>query len=86
MSYSVNWAPAYNDLNEIDSENRKRIIKKVGSIVDDPYHFVDRLSGLPYFKLRVGDYRIVIDVKDRELVIVLVGHRSKVYQELKRRN
>ena len=36
---------------------------------------------------RIGDYRVILDIKssDETIKIILVGHRSKVYQELPRR-
>jgi mRNA interferase RelE/StbE len=87
MAYQVNWAPAKEDIRALESELRKRIIRKIGSIIDHPFHFVERVQGYPLFKLRIGDYRAIIDIKqkDNQIVIVLVGHRSKVYQELARR-
>lgn len=37
------------------------------------------LSGL--WKYRVGDYRIIAEIKDQEIVVLVVriGHRSKIY-------
>ena len=34
-----------------------------------------------YWRYRVGDYRVVCDIRDNELVIVavMIGHRSEVY-------
>lgn len=34
-----------------------------------------------YWRYRVGDYRVVCEIRDSELVIVavLIGHRSEVY-------
>ena len=39
------------------------------------------LSG--YWRYRVGDYRILVEIRDRELVVVAigVGHRSTVYRQ-----
>lgn len=87
MVYQINWAPAVDDIRSIDKETRKRIIKKVGSILGQPSRFVERLEGYPFFKLRVGDYRVILDIRNTEniIVVVLVGHRSKVYQGLRRR-
>lgn len=87
MVYEIDWSPAIDDLSNLDSEVRKRIIRKVGLIAENPLHYVERLTGYPLFKLRVGDYRAIIDLKISRLqiIIVLVAHRSKVYQELKRR-
>jgi mRNA-degrading endonuclease RelE of RelBE toxin-antitoxin system len=61
------------------------VIKKVGSIVENPFHHVERLAGYKLFKLRIGDYRAVFDIKETEIVVVLVGSRDKVYQTLHRR-
>jgi mRNA interferase RelE/StbE len=38
-------------------------------------------SGL--FKLRVGDYRIIYQLKEHEVIVVIVkvGHRREVYED-----
>ena len=38
----------------------------------------------PYWSYRVGDYRIVVEIKDHELVIVIIslGHRRDVYHKI----
>ncbi len=33
-----------------------------------------------YWKLRVGDYRVVFRVKDKDILILGIIHRKKVYQ------
>ena len=47
-----------------------------------PHHFAKRKQGTPYFILRVGEYRAILDIKgDRLLILVIeVGHRKKVYK------
>ena len=49
---------------------------------DNPKRFLSRLSSVEAYKLRVGDYRIILDVEwEREVLIVLtLGHRSTVYR------
>ncbi|MEK6822381.1 MAG: type II toxin-antitoxin system RelE/ParE family toxin, partial [Nanoarchaeota archaeon] len=70
----------------LDKNVRTRIITKVGTIVLDPFHFIEHLEGWPWFKLRIGDYRAVLEIKRNEqtITVVLVGHRSNVYQRLRR--
>ena len=44
---------------------------------------IKKLKGpVPVFRLRVGDYRVVYELKDERLVIVVVRvqHRSRVYR------
>ena len=38
------------------------------------------------YRIRVGDFRIVYQVKDQELIVLItrVGHRREVYEEIKR--
>ncbi|MDO8556049.1 MAG: type II toxin-antitoxin system RelE/ParE family toxin [Nanoarchaeota archaeon] len=47
-----------------------------------PYVHIKRLVGIPYFSLRVGDYRVIIDVQDQQLriLVIEIGHRKNVYK------
>jgi len=64
----------------------KDIQERIGSVLERikirPQHFVEKLVGEPGFKLRVGDYRIFLDIyPDKLLILVLeLGHRKKVYK------
>jgi len=48
----------------------------------NPARYLTRLSSVEAYKLRVGDYRAVVDVNwQQEVILVLsVGHRSTVYR------
>ena len=41
-----------------------------------------KLADSPYYRIRCGYYRIIYDIQDRKLVIVIlkVGHRKDIYQ------
>jgi mRNA interferase RelE/StbE len=43
---------------------------------------VKKLKGRQAWRIRVGDYRIIYEIHDRELVIIVVtiGHRREVYR------
>jgi len=47
-----------------------------------PHSFVKRLVGSKYYRLRVGDYRIILDIQQDKLVILIVeiGHRKNIYK------
>lgn len=88
MSFTVRWtSSARDDLKNIERSVVQRIIEKLRSIADSPFHFLEILKGYPYYKLRVGDYRVIIDVNkgDQILTVILVGHRRKVYKTLGRK-
>lgn len=41
-----------------------------------------KLQGQPYHRIRVGDYRIVYQIKDDVLIVLVVsiGHRREIYR------
>ncbi|VAW15847.1 hypothetical protein MNBD_BACTEROID05-1199, partial [hydrothermal vent metagenome] len=42
-----------------------------------------KLAGSSYYRVRCGDYRIIYDIQDQKLVIIVlkVGHRKDIYSE-----
>ena len=68
-------------LDALDAEPRERIEKKLRSIQDFPDHYLKSLSGRDDYRLRIGDYRALIDWdKDEDtLYVKSVGHRRNFY-------
>ncbi|QXO94788.1 type II toxin-antitoxin system RelE/ParE family toxin [Methanospirillum purgamenti] len=58
-----------------------RILNKIDSIVEDPHHFLESCEGYPYYHQRVGNYRIIHDLNDRDRIIEVlkIGLRKNVY-------
>ncbi len=82
MTFEVVWSrSAIKQLKKLDRSVAKRIVDAVDKLFVDPHRFVSRIVNSPYFRLRVGDYRVLVDIHKRELrVLVLkVGHRKSVY-------
>jgi len=75
--------PAKNQLSKLEKDVRLRIYDKLEEVKDWPNHFLVKLKGYPYYKLRVGDYRIIINwKKEREqLWVIAAGHRSNIYEK-----
>ncbi len=73
---------AEKQFNKLDNITQKRIINVLERIKIRPFNFVKRLAGLPYYSLRIGDYRAILDIRIKESVIfvVEVGHRSRIYK------
>jgi len=71
-------------LEKIEKDISKRIWDKVISTKENPHHFFERLSGRKDYKLRVGDYRVIAGINDKDKVIevTLIGHRKNVYKNL----
>lgn len=75
---------ALEDLNKLDEKNIKRIIKKLKwfSKQNDPLAFAKALKydAIGEYRFRVGDYRVIFDVKKSKIIILRVGHRSSIYK------
>jgi len=48
-------------LEQFESNSADRILSKLDEIESFPDHYLDRLKNHPGHKLRVGDYRVLID-------------------------
>lgn len=85
MSYVVEYEPeAVDDLKLLPSNIRARIVAKINWLAKN----FDEVQSLPltanlagFFKLRVGDYRVIYEC-DRTLRVITidrVGHRREIY-------
>ena len=85
MSYNIIWSPKSKDeLKKLNTDLAKRIIKKVNELELAPYHFIEKITDIAGWKLRVGDYRIILDIQEKEkkIEILKIGHRKKIYKSL----
>lgn len=76
------------DIPLLDAKLRARIKNAIESRLTTAPH----LCGEPlrktlrgYWKLRVGDYRVVFKIVGEEVWILGIIHRKKVYEEIKKR-
>jgi mRNA interferase RelE/StbE len=85
MKFQIIWSEsAAKELKKLDRTVASRIYKKVSLLGENPYHFdVIKTVGDPYFRLRVGDYRVIFDIQNDMLRILVlkVGHRKNVYKK-----
>lgn len=74
---------AYKELEKLENETIARILNKLEQAAKNPSHFLKGLKGVTSHKLRVGDYRIIIDWlrNDETLLVLKVGKRSQIYRE-----
>jgi mRNA interferase RelE/StbE len=66
-------------LNKKDSDI---ILNKIYSIQDNPFRFLKRLQGEKFWRLRIGDYRAIVDVivSGNKIIVVRIGKRCNVYE------
>ncbi|MEK6935557.1 MAG: type II toxin-antitoxin system RelE/ParE family toxin [Nanoarchaeota archaeon] len=73
---------AKEQLKKLSQEIKNRIGNVLERIRIRPFYFVKRLVGSPYYRLRVGDYRVILDIQNERLIIFVieVGHRKNIYK------
>lgn len=86
MQWQVEYAPrAVRAMRKLDKPVARRIFDGVERLasLDDPSGSCKALTGplSGLWRLRVGDYRVLLDIRRGDVVIVAidVGHRSTVY-------
>lgn len=76
---------AAKEIEAVDQKtDRQRIVASIRSLGEDPRpHGSEKLAGeSDRYRLRVGRYRVIYSIEDRELLVfvVRVGHRKDVYR------
>ncbi len=64
-------------------KDRQRIVRLIQSLAEEPRPpGCQKLSGYDRYRVRQGNYRILYQIQDNELVVVVVriGHRREVYR------
>ena len=77
------------DLPQINKNVRLRIQKAIEErLMTEPTKYGKplRKSLKGYWKLRVGDYRIVYKIKNEEVFIFGIIHRKKIYRDIDNRS
>ena len=88
MIYELKYeARAVKQIKKLDPATRKLIkswIEKNLLNTDNPRQHGKGLTGglSQYWRYRVGDYRILAEINDTEIVIIIVevGHRREIYR------
>ena len=71
------------DLRAFPKDDVRRVLDRIRLLADDPRPpGCEKLSGLERYRLRQGSYRIVYEIEDARLVVLVVrvGHRREVYR------
>lgn len=83
--YTVEFAPAaVRDFKRLDPQIQRRLRPHIDALADTPRPSgAKALQGATdVLRIRVGSYRILYTVKDRELVVLVIrlGDRKEVYR------
>jgi len=89
MAYRLLYLPgARKDLLGLPREVARRARKALEKLAAEP-RLGKPLRGelAPFWSYRAGDYRIVYEIRDRDLVVLvlLIGHRREIYERARRK-
>jgi mRNA interferase RelE/StbE len=73
----------WKELKKIPKADLKKILSRIEQLGTDPRPMgCEKLTGHEFYRIRVGNYRIVYSIQDNELTIwvVKVGNRKDVYR------
>ena len=87
MAYEIQiLKTAKREIAELAVPLRKRVGTAIDGLATEPRpHGVESIAGMTdYYRVRVGDYRIVYEVQDAVLIVTVtrVRHRREVYRNL----
>ncbi len=85
MTYQVRLAPAaVRELRKLDPPGRRRVQAAIDLLAEDPRPPGARplVGGAGEWRVRTGDFRIIYDIRDGELLVLVVkvGHRRDIYE------
>jgi mRNA interferase RelE/StbE len=87
LAYRIEFTSrAQRDFKALDGSVRGRIARRIDSLANNPYPSgIKKLEGEDeLYRLRVGDYRILYQIKNDVLLVLVVsvGHRREVYRRI----
>lgn len=75
---------ALRDLKKLPRVISKRIFRKLEEFQENPFSSknLKKLAGQPYYRIRVGDYRIIFELgkKEGEIYVLKISHRKNIYK------
>jgi mRNA interferase RelE/StbE len=86
MKYKIIIAEqAIKALGKLPRKVQRQISEKIDSLADNPRPAgTEKLQGADLYRIRSGDYRVIYQIKDDVLIVLVVriGHRKDIYRNL----
>ncbi len=84
MTFAVMLHPRVDRfIDKLERSVAERIRKKLRLLQDEPFRFLEHHEGADVFKLRIGDYRALIDVDSTKRIVYVrhLDHRKRIYKK-----
>jgi len=74
---------AAKELERLEEDIRARIKEKLRELKNNPESIGKALKPSDFWSLRIGDYRAIfeIDRAKKQVIVLFIGHRKKVYDD-----
>ena len=68
-------------LKKLQKKDAEIILNKIYFIRENPFRYLKRLQGEKLWRLRIGDYRAIIDIviSMNKIIVIRIGHRKNIY-------
>ena len=85
MTYAVEFVrSARKELSKLPKDTQKTVLRGILALSAAPRSgSVRKMVGDKSWRLRVGDYRVIYEIQDKQLLILVIkiGHRQNVYKK-----
>jgi mRNA interferase RelE/StbE len=84
MPWQVVWSEkSVKQLEKIDKKDAQKIYDSVLECVEEPFRVVIRLTNSPFYRMRVGKYRVILDLQQNKMIIFVVesDHMGQIYKK-----
>jgi mRNA interferase RelE/StbE len=84
LTWEIIWSEkSVKQLKKIDEKNAQKIYDSVQDCIKNPFQTVTRLTNSSFYRLRVGNYRVILDLQQNKMIIFVVetDHRGQIYKK-----
>jgi mRNA interferase RelE/StbE len=82
MKYGIQFKPrAVKDIERLSSRMQLQILQAIEAMSNDLKGDVKQLTNFtPEYRLRVGDYRVLFEIENNNIVVYRIRHRREAYR------
>jgi len=81
MKYQISYEKeALKEIEKLEPSVSRRIVNKIEQMSENPVSCdIKKLKASEYYRLRVGDYRVIFIFDNAFIKILKIGHRQQIY-------
>tara|TARA_Y100000310_G_scaffold127875_1_gene127043 strand:+ start:1576 stop:1827 length:252 start_codon:yes stop_codon:yes gene_type:complete len=68
-------------LRKLDEKIANRIKQKLRRLRYKPFRYLEHFESVNCYKLRIGDYRALVDISGNKILIRVLNHRKNIYKK-----